>query len=219
MELSLEVETRDKEIGLSWSLNTAPMNRSILILLTFVSLFTATSAYAMSGPQAKHLYRMAAYKGSLADLATLEAAAHSGDAEAEYYLAEFDHYDYGAAPADVKNINTLFWLKKAAAQGLAGAENALAVAYYLGWGTQNNYAKAVYWWKKAANQGYAIAQNDLGWRYQEGHGVTKNYAKAVYWWKKAANQGYAKAEYNLGNDYQKGQGVTKNYAKAGRALE
>jgi hypothetical protein len=52
---------------------------------SYLGMLAATSAYAMTGPQAKQLAK-AAYKGNPADLTKLEAAANSGNANEQYWL-------------------------------------------------------------------------------------------------------------------------------------
>jgi len=54
----------------------------------------------------------------------------------------------------------VYWLQKAAQQGVAEAEDTLGdVYYYFGHGVPQNYAKGVYWYQKAARQGVAEAEN------------------------------------------------------------
>jgi len=104
---------------------------------------------------------------------------------------------YGKSIATEKYPKALYWLKKAAEQGYAKAENYLGVMYGNGLGVPQDYNKALYWLKKAAEQGYAKAENNLGNMYANGLGVPQDYNKAVYWYKKAAEQGYAPAKANL----------------------
>ncbi|MDD5376052.1 tetratricopeptide repeat protein, partial [Acidithiobacillus sp.] len=58
--------------------------------------------------------------------------------------------------------------RKAAAQGDAGAENNLGVAYNYGNGVDKNFSRAVYWYRKAADQGNPSAQTNLGVAYYQG---------------------------------------------------
>ena len=108
------------------------------------------------------------------------------------------------------------WFRKAAEQGHARAQEALANAFYNGNGVEKNVTEAVRWWKKAAEQGYAGAQSNLGICYADGEGVEKNPAEAARWYRKAAEQGLADAQFNLGVCYRAGDGVETNAAEAVR---
>ncbi|WP_439695972.1 hypothetical protein ACFGVS_24690 [Mucilaginibacter sp. AW1-7] len=108
-----------------------------------------------------------------------------------------------------------YWWQKAADQGNAKAQSALASCYYSGSNVvERNDAKAIYWYRKAANQGNAEAQGQLGLMYLYGIAVTANYTQAAYWYRKAAEQGDAGAQGQLGGLYLNGVGVAKGYAQA-----
>lgn len=70
------------------------------------------------------------------------------------------------------------WLRKAAEQGNAAAQNNLGCCYDSGQGVEQNYIEAVQWFMKAVEQGDAFAQCNLGFCYIEGHGVERNLDKA-----------------------------------------
>jgi TPR repeat protein len=71
--------------------------------------------------------------------------------------------------------------KKAANQGIAGAQNDLGFMYQYGQGVAPDLKEAFKWWQKAANQGIADAQTALGVRYGKGEGVEQNYVTAYAW--------------------------------------
>ena len=56
----------------------------------------------------------------------------------------------------------IFWLEKAARQGLPKAQYEFGNCYDHGFGVDKDHEKALYWWQRAANQGYAKAQEKLG---------------------------------------------------------
>ncbi|OCL19176.1 tetratricopeptide repeat protein [Gilliamella sp. wkB171] len=89
------------------------------------------------------------------------------------------------------------WFEKAANQGHANAQHQLAVLYYNGQGTKQNYQEGIKWDTKAANQGDPIAQYTLATLYYQGKGVKQNYFKAKQWFAKAAEQNYADAKDHL----------------------
>ena len=126
----------------------------------------------------------------------------------EIYQNGLEHYDKQNYAEAVK------WIRKAAEQGFAAAQNNLGECYYYGQGVTKDYYEAVKWYRKAAEQGYATAQCNLGYCYDKGQGVTQDYYEAVKWYRKAAEQGHARAQNNLGACYEDGQGVTKNITEA-----
>lgn len=108
----------------------------------------------------------------------------------------------------------LKYLRMAAENGVARAQNNLGNRYYYGNGLPQDYEEAVLWYLKAVAQNLPAAQNNLGEYYFYGQGVPQDYTKAAEWYAKAAEQGYADAQYNLGVCYDNGHGVPKNPAKA-----
>ena len=142
-----------------------------------------------------------------ADMATLTRQAQSGDAAAQFDLAN-EYYQQG------NHAKAFEWATKAAGQGLAQAQTNLGVMYEFGDGVHQDYHKAVEWYTKAADQGYAVAQFNLGLMYDKGLGVHQDYHKAVEWYTKAAHQGDEFAQYELGEMYDKGLGVRQNKSTA-----
>jgi TPR repeat protein len=67
----------------------------------------------------------------------------------------------------------VYWYRKAAEQGNAGAQNNLGDCFYAGRGVAQDYSQAAYWFGKAAEQGDAMAQYNLGSYYFNGHGVAQ----------------------------------------------
>jgi TPR repeat protein len=120
-------------------------------------------------------------------------------------VAAYQHGDYTAA---------IQLLKPLADQGIARAQFAIGVAYYLGQGVQKNYPEALHWFRKAADQGNGDAQYNLGEFYAAGLGVRPNFSEAASWYRKAADQGVADAQCDLGNLYAEGRGVAKDDAAA-----
>jgi uncharacterized protein len=58
------------------------------------------------------------------------------------------------------------WFRKAADQGVAGAQWSLGEMYAKGDGVTKDYAEALKWWRKAADQGDPIAQHEVGSAYK-----------------------------------------------------
>jgi TPR repeat protein len=59
------------------------------------------------------------------------------------------------------NTQVVFWLRKAAEQGVVAAQNNLGAAYQNGMGVARDDKQAEFWYGKAAKQGNAVAQENL----------------------------------------------------------
>lgn len=109
----------------------------------------------------------------------------------------------------------LKWLRLAAAQGDASAENDLGLMYMSNeLGVPEDDVEGANWYRLSADQGYATAQRNLGYCYYAGVGVTQDYAEAAKWYHLAAVQGDHSAQIWLGTLYQDGQGVTQDLIRA-----
>ena len=80
------------------------------------------------------------------------------------------------------------WYRKAAEQGRAYAQGALANMYYFGRGVPQDYAAAVSWCRKAADQGDPFAMSLLGNMYARGLGVPQDYVQAHKWFNLAISR-------------------------------
>lgn len=76
-----------------------------------------------------------------------------------------------------------------AEQGLAEAQERLAVMHERGEGVSQDLHAAVLWFRRAAEQGYAPAQFSLGVMRLKGKGVPQDYVLAHMWFDLAAAQG------------------------------
>jgi hypothetical protein len=146
------------------------------------------------------------YSGAIMDIQSTNATPKQlFETGMAYYNGEGVDHNYDEA---VK------WVRLAADQGDANAQNALGESYYSGNGVAQNYIEAVKWARMAANKGYAAAQYAHGTLYYYGKGLTPNYNDAVKWFHKAADQGHSTALCGLGWCYELGHGVTKNKKEA-----
>ncbi|MBF0460390.1 MAG: SEL1-like repeat protein [Magnetococcales bacterium] len=105
-------------------------------------------------------------------------------------------------------------IRKAAEQGVAGAQNNLGWMYTNGRGVPQDDKEAVNWYRKAAEQGVAEAQYNLGKSYAQGEGVPQDYKEAVKWFRMAAEQGNAEGQHGLGMNYGSGRGVPQDDKEA-----
>ena len=181
-----------------------------------------------------------------ARIAELTKKAESGDASAQYQLglahATGRGFEYSSF------VDAISWYRKAAEQGLADAQSALAVEYTLGRAVPKDNAEAIRWYEKAAAQGDCVAQAiidreaaknhrgtaelikqaengnveaqyNLGIAYATGEdGIFRNGAQAVHWLRLAAEKEWASAEKALGEKYRDGDGVPKDTAEGSRWL-
>lgn len=85
-------------------------------------------------------------------------------------------------------------LEERARAGEAEAQYRLGLAYLMGEGVPQDYARAAEWFEKAAEQGVADAQFQIGTLYAYGTGVPFSQAEAVHWWRQAAARGSLEAE-------------------------
>lgn len=108
----------------------------------------------------------------------------------------------------------LSWFERAAEQGHAEAQVALAVAYKKGLNVKKNASEAVNWWRRAAEQGHAEAQFCLADAISRGEGIEQNKKLAAYWWRKSAESGFVASQYNLGTALASGVGCEKNTVEA-----
>jgi TPR repeat protein len=182
------------------------------------------------------------------DLRSLFSEADSGNAEAQYWLgriydagstplpkdAEKSVYWYqksaeqGYAPAeyvlclihaDRDPMRSERCMRRAAEDGVAGAQFWLGVAYERNEFGVTDEREAVKWYRKAAEQGNPDAEVELGLCYEDGRGVEQDYALAAQWFRKAAEHvpnlgGAGQGRNELGLLYMDGLGVPKDYVQA-----
>jgi TPR repeat protein len=112
-------------------------------------------------------------------------------------------------PAEEAQRKSHYWLRKAAEQGHAAAQNHLAVLLSGGHFDPEAQAtpEAIEWFRKSAEGGYVFGQNAMGVCHMNGEGCPVDYVEARQWFEKAAAQGNAKAIYNLGLMYRDGYEV------------
>lgn len=128
-----------------------------------------------------------ALRGDASALVILRRRANGGNAVAEALLGSYylSHHDARA----------FTWLSKATAQdctiGNDAAQNWLALCYFQGVGTKQNYLAAEKCWRAAASGGNASAAYSLGVMYENGTVLPKRLSKALRWFQIAASNGQA----------------------------
>ncbi|MCR5183749.1 MAG: sel1 repeat family protein [Opitutales bacterium] len=143
------------------------------------------------------------------NMADLIRLARSGDARAQYDLA--DRYYYGIEVK--KDIATARdWYIQSAEQNFVPAQYKLATVYRFDKNlTRPELLRYLY---RAASSGDAASQFALAICYYEGIWANWNYSTAVDWFFEAARQGHTRAMLYLGICYTWGFGVEQNYEEA-----
>jgi TPR repeat protein len=114
----------------------------------------------------------------------------------------------------------LAWMRKAADQGFAPAQDDLGYLYrefpeLAGDRDKSEfYAEAFRWSRLAAEQGNIIAIGDIGYCYMSGTGVARDYSEALKWLRRAADHDEKYAESHLGEMYKNGWGVPQDDVEA-----
>ena len=112
----------------------------------------------------------------------------------------------------------LFWTRKAAEAGDAGAQYDLSTYYYQGInGVPEDEAQFIHWTTAAANGGHPSAQYNLGLSYYQGsNGLPKNLPESVKWFRMAAEQGDPDGQTDYGTSLWHGDGVAVDHPEAVR---
>ena len=138
-------------------------------------------------------------------LALPAGAATFGDGVAAYSLQQYQRAHK-------------IWLELAEA-GNERAQFRLAELYELGFGVEQDSAKAAHWYLRAAEGGDAQAQLAYAYLLLGGRGIEEKAAEAAVWFRRAARKGNPKAQFELATLYLLGEGVEKNLRAALRWFE
>ncbi|HEY6898173.1 MAG TPA: tetratricopeptide repeat protein [Rhodocyclaceae bacterium] len=129
----------------------------------------------------------------------LTPLANQSNSQAQFRLGMMYYHGQGVAEDEKQAV---FWLKKAAEQGMVEAMFQLGSAFLLGNQTAKLVAdpdrEAALWYFQAASAGHAEAQYHLGLLFLAGKGVSENRKEAMAWFRKAAAQGHAEAKRAVG---------------------
>jgi len=138
-------------------------------------------------PQAEQLAanRKKANEEAASKLATVRAAAESGNTESQRTLANY--YTEGIGVSQDAN-SAVDWYKKAAQAGDVVAMRQIGVMYDKGRGVLVDYVEAVKWYKAAAEKGDSQAQHNFGILMYYGVGTERNEEQGKDWIRRAAEQ-------------------------------
>lgn len=158
--------------------------RKPILLLIFIFLCTSVGMWGQTTSSKK-----------IIPWKTLMCSAIIGNKDSQYFVGktylEGSEVYFADSPGKLDTLihvnkdQAVYWLRKAAEQGVANAENELGSCYSLGEGVGEDDGQALYWFRKAADQGHSLAQTNVGVYYKEGYGVEKDGNNALYWFEKA----------------------------------
>ena len=141
----------------------------------------------------------------------VEASASSGFPIA---VAHCHYKGWNGLEKDRKKGLEMFVKIEQDTNGYHWAQYVLGNCCRYGYGTDQDYTKAVEWWTKSSELGNSLAMCNLGVRCEKGEGCDQNQTKAVEWYERSAQLGNSAAMCNLGICYEEGDGVTKDLNKA-----
>jgi TPR repeat protein len=127
-----------------------------------------------------------------------KACAKSGDSNAQWLVGYYYHYgaedNAGKRLVKPDALRARQWYERAAEQGCATAQNALATLLTDGDAFPVDYATAIHWYKQAIGQGDASAAYNLGLTYRD----LGKPALAYRWYAKAAAMGDKESYVQIG---------------------
>jgi len=103
------------------------------------------------------------------------------------------------------------WLRIAANNGNAQAQDMVGDVYYYGMGVTKNLQESAKWYLKSAEQGHSDAQFKIALAYLDGEGIPQNNSQGLLWLRKAADNNHPDAQDALAIIYGFGKnGVQKD---------
>lgn len=130
--------------------------------------------------------------------------AQGGNPRAQTILG-FVHQRGHRGPYDIERA--AYWFAKAADQGYAPAQHALAKLYLEQPRLKAGKDAALGLLRKAAEQGFAVAQVDLGLLYDHGRYVDRDRKAAAGWFRRAAEQDFPPGAFLYALSLDQGRGV------------
>lgn len=146
----------------------------------------------------------------------LRASAEQGHRPAMNKLAEALQSERGA---EVMEGESLHWLKKGSALGVADCQTALGIIYIQGELIKRDEEKAHNLFHLASLQGDSWGMYLLGLTYENGHGTEKDLEQAFKCFQASAKKGSIKGAYKVGVAYLWGEGVEEDIPAATRWLK
>jgi uncharacterized protein len=120
-------------------------------------------------------------------LRLMTRAAEAGFVTAMVGMAEL--HEKGLAGLAMDLPRAVQWQRRAAEAGSVDAQVELATAFYLGRGTERDFAAAAHWYRRAAQGGDVGAMYLFASMAERGDGIERDLAEALYWYETAARNG------------------------------
>lgn len=185
----------------------------LLVLIVFMTLAPSfmieSGARAQSYAAGLDAYDRGEYEEAIRILRPL---AEKGDARAQYGLGKI--YETGGGPIAADAVQAVFWYSKSAEQGIAAAQNNLALMFAEGRGVTQNKPQALALWEAAARGGHSHAQYNMGLLFYRGEGVERDLSAAANWFGMAAENGLAEAQFAVAEMHRLGVGLPQDDRKA-----
>lgn len=162
-------------------------------------------AAAQIGPEAAAWYA-ASGKRALT-FSTYVDAAEKGNLIAQMslaYMHTFKYYNSEMQEPDFKKA--IYWMRKAADQGYAPAQDALGGFF----SHEGEHEEAIVWYTRASEQNYPNAFLSLGLAFDKGLGVSKDDRVALEMLSKAAHAGLTYAQLVLARKINNGEGIERS---------
>ena len=152
------------------------------------------------------------------DTAAIRKKAESGDAAAQFELAQYYVSEARNARSERRAKRdwkqAVEWYSRSAEQDYAKAQFILGRMYIVGDGVAQDNSQGVDWQVKAAEQGLAEAQFEIGNLYLSGVNLEQDSESGLDLLNKAANQRHRPAQKQLGTMYFQGMAVAKDLVQA-----
>ena len=157
---------------------------AVVIAVIAIAYSVGVRVEGSEGPQASlEKARQAFLSGNdSAAFKTFEPLAKSGNARAQFWVADMYEHGYGVKKDGTTEIN---WLMRAADEGFTPAEARLGEIYLAGEETLQDFPRARKWLTEAGMSGDAISERHLGHIYELGLGVRRDPAEAYAWYENA----------------------------------
>jgi hypothetical protein len=149
-----------------------------------------------------------------------QSQAKRGDAFAQHNLATM-YRNRRVGNGARNDSEAVKWYRAAAEQGLARAQNWLAMYYDNGFGVPQDYSEAARLYQATATQGLNAAQYNLGNMYYRGDGVPQDYTTAHMWFNIASANGNQRGEENrdLAADRMSREAIEEAQSRARTCME
>lgn len=177
--------------------------------LTIVLAVAATGAAHADFVTGEAAYKAGNYNDAYLQLL---GPGHAGDPRAQYLLGQMSDSGRGTIALDPREA--VRWYRLAAAKNHPESQYALARAYAVGRGVQQDKEQSLTWLKSAAGLDFEPAMLDLAELFDGGRGIDPDPMKATALLERAATLGNPDAQYRYAERLISGTGIKRNEQEA-----